>query len=217
MQSRRFVLSMLASAPLLSCLGGCGSAGASGQRRQPEGAPSRSVPGCEGCEAVWERRPGDLLPAITLASPDERGEPLRVEGTIYHSDGRTPASNVVLYVHHTNAQGRYADGSDESEWSRRHGRLRGWLRTGKDGTYKVHTIKPAPYPGRTNPAHIHMFVLEPDKRDPYWIDDVVFDGEFGVDARYRSARANQGGSGIVRLQRMPDGILRAARDIVLLA
>jgi protocatechuate 3,4-dioxygenase beta subunit len=56
-------------------------------------------------------------------------------------------------------------------------------------------------------------VLEAGHR-PYWIDDTVFEGEFGVDDAYRRARENRGGSGIVRLRR-EQGVWIAERDIVL--
>jgi protocatechuate 3,4-dioxygenase beta subunit len=172
------------------------------------------VPGCEGCEAAWERDAAALGPAVALAAPGEPGERLVVRGTVYRPDGRTPAGGIVLYVYQTNAAGLYAGGSAESEWSRRHGRLRGWLRTRDDGRYEVRTVKPGRYPARTEPAHIHFTILEPGK-DPYWIDDIVFEGEGGVDDAYRRAREDRGGSGIVRLRRTPDGALLAQRDILL--
>ena len=144
----------------------------------------------------------------------EPGEPLQVIGTVYRSDGRTPASGVVLYAYQTNAEGLYANGAETSEWSRRHGRLRGWVRTGADGSYAFATIKPAPYPRQTMPAHIHLTVLEPGRR-PYWIDDIVFDGEFGVTPQYRRKMVDQGGNGISALSRDGAGNLTVRRDIVL--
>ncbi len=174
----------------------------------------RAVPGCEGCEAAWEREPATLGPRISLAREGEPGEPLILRGTVYRADGRTPAPGIVLYVHQTNAAGAYAGGSSESEWSRMHGRLRGWLKTGSDGRYEVRTIKPGQYPDRREPAHIHITVLD-QGRDPYWIDDVVFAGKAGVDAAYRAERQNRGGPGIVTLARAADGTWIAKRDIIL--
>jgi protocatechuate 3,4-dioxygenase beta subunit len=157
-----------------------------------------------------------MVAKIQLAGKEEPGERLLLTGTVFKPDGRTPAPNVVIYIHHTNAAGRYAGGSNESEWSRRHGRLRGWLRTGPDGRYEVRTIKPGQYPDRPSPAHIHLTVLE-QGRDPYWIDDVVFDGAPGIDVEYRREAEKRGGPGIVRLQPAPNGGWRAERDVILLA
>lgn len=169
---------------------------------------------CDGCEAVTERSANGLDWATALASPDEPGERLILSGTVYRSDGRTPAAGVVIYAHHANEAGRYAGGGGETIWSRRHGRLRGWIKTGPDGRYEFRTIKPGIYPDRNGPAHIHLFVAEPGRR-PYWIDDVVFAGEFGVDERYRRARENRGGAGIVTLNRAPDGTRIARRNVML--
>lgn len=209
--SRRNILTGLGAMPILLLPSACDSKADA----QHAGRSLRPVPGCEGCEAVREREPAALRPRLTLAGADEQGERLLVGGTVYRPDGRTAAAGVIVYVHHTNAAGLYADGTRESEWSRRHGRLRGWLKTGVDGRYEISTIKPGPYPGRADPAHIHMFVLEPGKADPYWIDDIVFDGEFGVTATYRRARTNQGGPGVVRLAPRMGGGFRAIRNILL--
>lgn len=169
---------------------------------------------CEGCEGAAERPAEGLSASARIGPAGEPGEPLVLAGIVLGPDGRTPAPGVVAYAYHTNAAGLYANGTAESEWSRRHGRLRGWARTGADGRYRFETIKPAPYPGQRIPAHIHLIVLEPGRR-PYWIDDVVFDGEFGVDAAYRAAREDRGGNGIVRLARDSQRRLLAARDIIL--
>lgn len=169
---------------------------------------------CEGCEAVSERSPQSLDWTAVVAGPQEPGERLVATGTVYAADGRTPRPGVVIYMHQTNADGLYANGSDESEWSRRNGRLRAWVRTGPDGRYRFETIKPAPYPDMSMPAHLHLMIGEPGKR-PYYVDDIVFDGEFMVDDRYREGQELRGGSGIVSLSRDADGVLVARRDIVL--
>lgn len=167
---------------------------------------------CEGCEATAERNPDGLSWSVILAGPDEPGERMRLSGRVYTPDGVTPKPGVVIYAHHTNADGLYANGSSETEWSRRHGRLRGWARTNADGDYVFETIKPAPYPDRTGPAHVHLFIQEPG-RPPYYIDDVVFDGEFRVDEAYRARQELRGGSGIVRLGGNAASGWTAVRDI----
>lgn len=175
--------------------------------------PRPDLYACEGCEGALERAPASLAPHAVIAPAGEAGERLRIEGQVLHSDRRTPAEGVVIYAYQTDEEGRYSRGSGSSEASQRHGLLRGWVRTGRDGRYSFDTIKPAPYPGDSIPAHIHLTVLEPGRR-PYWIDDIVFDGEFGVTDAYRQARENRGGDGIVRLSR-EDGVLVARRNIIL--
>jgi protocatechuate 3,4-dioxygenase beta subunit len=167
---------------------------------------------CEGCEAVGERPKTAGAATVQLAGVGEPGERMILTGQVLATDGETPAAGVVIYAHHTNNAGLYANGSNQTNWSRRHGRLRGWAVTGADGRYTFRTIKPAVYPDRSMPAHVHLFVGEPGRR-PYYIDDVVFDGEFGVTAAYREACELRGGSGIIKLSRTSGGVLLAQRDI----
>jgi protocatechuate 3,4-dioxygenase, beta subunit len=92
--------------------------------------------------------------------------------------------------------------------------LRGWLRTGADGRYRIETVKPGTYPTRAEPAHIH-FTLTPPGQPERYVDDVVFEGDPLLTAAHRARLQQRGGSGIVRLSRDPSGVLRATRDIYL--
>ncbi|WP_291839079.1 hypothetical protein [Brevundimonas sp.] len=212
MDRRAFGLSLFGGA-LVVCA--CGSRSAETRAEEPPSGNAQVRPNlyaCEGCEAVSEREPSGLPPSLRLAGPNEPGERMRLTGRVLAADGAAPVEGVVIYAHHTNAAGLYANGTTETTWSRRHGRLRGWVRSDAQGRYAFDTIKPAPYPDMTMPAHVHLFLREPGRR-PYYIDDVVFDGEFGVDAAYRARQEGRGGSGIVRLDRTPDGTWTAVRDI----
>lgn len=169
---------------------------------------------CEGCEAIHEHTFDGLAWSSTIPRAGEPGDRLILTGRVYHPDGRTPAPDVVVYVHHTNAAGVYPTSGTEQGWGRRHGYLRGWVKTNADGDYRFDTIRPAPYPGRSDPAHIHMTVKEPDRRE-YWIDEVVFTDDSLVTPQYHSRAENRGGSGIVTPSRDASGVWRVRRDIVL--
>jgi protocatechuate 3,4-dioxygenase beta subunit len=207
LSKRELVQTALGSLVLASC--GKGIA----QGEAGRGAVRAGLYNCEGCEAVFERNAASLNADVDIARGEE-GEAMILEGIVRMPDGQTPAPGVIIYLHQTNVDGLYANGTNENEWSRRHGHLRGWAVTGADGRYRFRTIKPAPYPDMTMPAHIHLMIGEPGKR-PYYIDDVVFDGEFKVDAKYRAAQEFRGGGGIVKLSRDGDGRWLAVRDIIL--
>jgi len=196
-------------------LAATGGAAASTQARLPNRDRARpDLYTCEGWEGLAERDGFRLGPVTRIGPEGEPGEPLTVTGVVLSAENRTPVAGVVIYAYQTDARGLYSRGRPETEWSRRHGLLRGWVKTGADGRYTFDTIKPAPYPTHTLPAHIHLTVGEPGRR-PYYIDDIVFDGEFGVTDAYRRAQELRGGSGIVRLARAADGHWLARRDIVL--
>jgi protocatechuate 3,4-dioxygenase beta subunit len=169
---------------------------------------------CEGCEAILERTFDGLSWRAVIPPSGEPGERLVLTGRVVQSDGVTPAPGVVIYVHHTSAAGVYPRRGDERGWGRRHGYLRAWVVTNAAGEYRFETIRPAPYPGRSDPAHIHMTVKEPNRRE-YWIDEVVFESDTLVTPRYRAREQRRGGSGIVALTREADGTWIARRNIVL--
>src|SRR5690242_2086385 len=98
---------------------------------------------CDRCETMYDGMPKTMSSQTTLGN-NEPGEPMIIEGTIYKKDGKTPASNVILYVYHTDAKGYYSNPPGQKEVV--HGHLRGWIKTGPDGKYKFTSIRPAPYP-----------------------------------------------------------------------
>jgi protocatechuate 3,4-dioxygenase beta subunit len=168
---------------------------------------------CEGCEAVFEYGERALTPTATLPDWEREGPRLELRGRIYRSDGVTPAAGVILYVYHTNQEGVYEAHGDEGGWARRHGVLRGWVRTDESGRYVFRTLLPGSYPDRSQAAHVHGTILEPDGRY-YWIDAWRFRGDPLVDEEADDPDAARGGPGLVRLQRQGD-LLVARRDIVL--
>jgi len=148
---------------------------------------------CEGCEAIFEYGNRELANVDTLPDFNESRIKLKVTGTIYQSDGQTPAAGVILYVYQTDAHGIYATKGDETGWAKRHGYIRGWIKTGSDGKYTFYTLKPGPYPGRTAPAHIHPTILEPDGKY-YWLGSYHFAGDKFLTEKEISPKSPRGGS-----------------------
>ncbi len=168
---------------------------------------------CEGCEAVFEFGDEELSTVDTLPDFSNNGPKLKITGVIYKNDGKTPAPDVILYVYHTNQKGIYEKRGDEKGWAKRHGFIRGWVRTNSKGEYTFYTLKPASYPNSTIPAHIHGTILEPSG-NYYWIDSWQFKNDPFLNMNYREKENAYGGSGIVELKQ--DGnILIARRDIIL--
>lgn len=168
--------------------------------------------GCEGCEALFEYGDRKLISIDTLPKFQETEPKLKITGTVFKKDGKTPAENVILYIYHTNRQGIYETKGDEKGWAKRHGFIRGWVKTGKDGRYTFYTFQPASYPNASEPQHIHLTLKEPDKNE-YYLDDYVFVDDPFLTADKRKHLRNRGGSGIMKPEN--DGILNIQRDIIL--
>lgn len=172
--------------------------------------------GCEGCEAVYDSpiQFENLTHIDTLPDFSETGPELEISGIIYHSDGTTPAKDIVMYLYHTDRNGYYSNKYNDTGWAKRHGYIRGWIKTNDKGEYKFYTLKPAPYPNAKFAAHIHPTIKEPGKT-PYWIDDYVFDDDKFVDDTYRRRAENRCGDGILKLVQNESGLFTANRDIIL--
>lgn len=182
--------------------------------QQQPAAPQLVGGPCEGCEAVLEYGDRILNAVDTLPDFDEPGPKVKISGTIYESDGTTPAEGVILYVYHTDQEGRYATRGDETGWGKRHGYIRGWMKTGKNGRYTFYTLKPGVYPNRSAPAHIHPTILEPNGKY-YWLGSYHFAGDPLLTEAEMDPEAPRGGSsGLLELEKEGE-LLVGTRDFVL--
>lgn len=170
---------------------------------------------CEGCEAIYESKaPFEALNEVdTLPIFNEQGPKLVISGIVYKSDGKTPAPGVVLYVYQTDQTGRYRVTGNETGWGKRHGSIRGWMKTNARGEYKFYTIRPASYSQTGPPAHIHVTVKERDKNE-YWIDDFHFDDDPFLTPEMRKNQQARGGDGILKLTEK-NGMFYGDRNIFL--
>ncbi len=168
--------------------------------------------GCDGCELIYEGMPEDLHWETKLNPAAEPGEPMVISGIIYQKDGKTPAPNIILYVYHTDATGHYTPAPKQT-MGRKHGHLRGWMKTTAKGEYQFTSIRPVPYPNFRDPAHIHPIIKEFDKNE-YWMDEYVFEDDPLLTKERRAKLENRCGSGIIQLSKL-NGIWVGKRDIVL--
>lgn len=168
---------------------------------------------CENCELIYAGMPKELSWQTTIADAKEAGERMEISGTIYQKDGKTPAAGVILYVYHTDVKGEYTP-TDTQVHARRHGHLRGWMKTDAQGRYRFNTIRPAAYPIRKFAAHVHPIIKEPSKNE-YWIDEYQFDDDPLLTQADRTNAQNRGGSGIIKLIKNEKGVWSGKRDLIL--
>lgn len=169
---------------------------------------------CQGCEAIYEYGNHVLNAVDTLPGFIAAAEQLKISGTIYQSDGKTPAKDVLLYIYQTNQEGVYPKKKNATGWAKRHGYIRGWMKTNTQGQYTLFTFRPASYPNTTIPQHIHVTVKEADKNE-YYLDDFYFDDDPNLTTKIRNRTNFRGGNGIIKLHRKKDGMKEATRDFIL--
>ncbi|MEJ2595173.1 MAG: intradiol ring-cleavage dioxygenase [bacterium] len=169
---------------------------------------------CEGCEAILEFN--DRWPDAVDTLPDfsKSGQKIKITGTVFRQDGIIPAADVILYIYHTDQTGVYPTTGEEKGWARRHGYLRGWVKTDQNGHYAFYTLKPGEYPNHNEPAHIHLTVMEPDGKY-YWLESYHFAGDdLLTDKEINPENPRGGSTGLVTLEKRGD-IWVGSRDVVL--
>ncbi len=153
---------------------------------------------------AWERaqqlRPKILTSRARIAPIDEPGTPLIIAGCLFARDGRSPSPGVTVFAYHTDARGIY----DERTKGPHSWRLKGWAVTNADGRFEFETIRPAPYPNRTTPAHVHLS-LEGPGLQRRWAG-LMFEDDPLVPADERAKSARAGRFGSVRPVVMRNGV-----------
>jgi len=168
---------------------------------------------CEGCEAIYEYGNKKLGPSDTLPRFEQNSPQLKITGKVFKADGKTPAKDVIIYIYHTNRKGIYELKGNEKGWAKRHGFIRGWIKTGADGRYAFYTFRPASYPDRSEPEHIHITIKEPNVNE-YYLDEYLFEDDPLLSPNIRKKQTNRGGSGIVK-PILKNGMLTIERNIIL--
>lgn len=177
------------------------------QHTQKVGGP------CEGCEAIYEYGNKKLSASDTLPKFKQNIPQLKITGKVFKADGKTPAKDVIIYIYHTNRKGIYELKGGETGWAKRHGFIRGWVKTGADGRYTFYTFRPASYPDRSEPEHIHITIKEPNINE-YYLDEYLFEDDPLLTPNIRKKQEKRGGSGIVK-PLLQNGMLTIERNIIL--
>ena len=162
-------------------------------------------------ECCFTNMSATLSPVMRISKVDDQGEALLIQGRIVRGSG-DPLRNAILYAYHTDHSGLYSKKGDEIGAQKWHGRHHGWCRTDSLGRFEIHSIRPAPYPDNTMPAHIHCAIKESSGRT-YYINDIVFSDDPLVNEEYVDNLTLQGGSGIVELKKNDQDIWMGSIEI----
>lgn len=196
---KHIVLLLLFTFLLMSC--------AQSQSSKVVGGP------CEGCEAVNAYGDKKLKSIDTIYDFDTNSNKIKISGTVYKNDAKTPAKDIILYIYHTDQNGRYPSTSSSKGWEKRHGYLSTWLKTDSQGNYTFYTTRPASYPNSTIPQHIHITVKEPNINE-YYVEDFYFSDDPYITPNILNRAKPRGGSGVITLKGNDD-LKTANRDIIL--
>jgi protocatechuate 3,4-dioxygenase beta subunit len=128
-------------------------------------------------ETAQKEKPSRLTSSERIAPASEPGTPFVMRGTITDPGGK-PAAGVEVFAYQTDSTGLYAKDGGAYPW-----RLRGWAVSDSQGRFEFKTIRPAAYPNRDIPGHIHLsFVTGCCGRQT---SEVMFDDDPLATAQFR--------------------------------
>ena len=166
------------------------------------------------------KKPADSDADLTQVA----GRPGRAKGTILYVTGRVldtngkPVDGATLELWQANAFGRYMHPADSDSSGPLDPDFQGYgtLRAGRDGEFRIKTIKPPPYSGRT--PHIHFIVAGGRTR---LTTQMFFEGEPMNERdglyRYLGKDDRQASTGryVDRARDAPDGSVAVVWNVVL--
>ncbi|NNF02152.1 MAG: hypothetical protein HKN22_05670 [Bacteroidia bacterium] len=159
--------------------------------------------------------PSNVTHQMIITESEDDGEILLISGRVINNIDSGAMPNILIYGYHTDKNGYYTKAGTESGVQKWHGKFHGWCKTNDQGEFEIRTIRPAPYPDNTIPAHIHLAIQKPHNSKPFYINDIVFSEDPLTNEQYRSSEPYEdGGSGIIDLKKR-DSVWKGERLIIL--
>ena len=165
----------------------------------------------ENLSPLYDRLDSQLSNTDTIPDFRSKTNKLKLTGTIYKSDGFTPAKDVILFIEQPDEDGDFD--------LRRSGDVRyvfhrSWVKTDSDGKYTFYTFVPGNDRRYNQLQQIFPVIKEPTKKE-YEIETYLFNDDPLLTKRCRKRIVKK--SNITRIlePKSLDGLLVAQRDIIL--
>lgn len=158
--------------------------------------------------AIYDYSEAHLNNTDTIADFEAKAEKLKITGTIYHSDGITPAKDVILYICQSDENGNYQLKRDANR--KRYVHHRAWIKTDADGKYTFYTFMPGKLLRTKDLKQILRTIKEPGKPEqelaPFFFNDDPLIPSLTLACRAEAVKS------MIRLEEK-DGMLIGTRDI----
>nr|WP_321235008.1 hypothetical protein [uncultured Psychroserpens sp.] len=147
----------------------------------------------------------------TIADFESKQNKIKVSGTIYQSDGVTPAKDVILYIEQADENGDF-DLRKHDE--KRYVHHRGWIKTDADGHYTFYTFIPGNDRRYNQLQQLFPIIKEPSKPE-YELASFLFDEDPLLTKLCRKRMAKKGDpTRILKLKKVGE-LFEVQKDIVL--
>ena len=148
----------------------------------------------------------------TIPGFESKNNKLKIYGTIYKSDGVTPAKDVILYIEQADENGDFDVRKKNDE---KYVHNRGWVKTDSNGNYTFYTYIPGNDRRYNQKQQLFPIIKEPTKPE-YEIASFLFDEDPLLSKLCRKRMAKKGDITRILKLKLVDGIFETKKDITLI-
>ncbi len=160
--------------------------------------------------AIYDYSDNELTNTDSIPDYASKSNPLKITGTVFLSDGITPAKDVILYINQADEQGNY---ELKKEHDKRYVYHRGWVKTDADGQYTFYTFIPGKERRSNDFKKIHLVIKDPNSIEINGFD-LIFDNDPLLTKSCRRKIAKNGMDNILKPEKK-ETISVATKNIVL--
>lgn len=160
--------------------------------------------------AIFDYSENKLTNTDSIPDFASKANPLKITGTVFMSDGVTPAKDVILYINQADEHGNY---ELKKQNDKRYVHHRAWVKTDGDGHYTFYTFIPGKVKRSNDFTKIHLVINQPNNTDLTGFD-FVFDNDPLLTKSCRKRIAKNGIDNILKPEKK-ETILVATKNIVL--
>ena len=162
-------------------------------------------------DGFYDYKSQELKNVDTIPGYTSKSNKLKISGTIYKSDGITPAEDVILYIQQADENGDF-DIIKEDDKSYVYNR--GWIKTDANGHYTFYTYVPGNDRRYNQMQQLYPIIKEPSKSE-YALATFLFDDDPLLTKRCRKRMAKKSDLSRILKTKLVDGLLVVEKDIVL--
>jgi hypothetical protein len=165
---------------------------------------------------IYDYSERNLNNTDTIPGYQSKANKLKITGTIYQSDGVTPAKDVILFIEQADDEGNY---QIKEKNNKRYMHHRAWVKTDANGQYTLYTFVPGAatdpitFPRRKGLKKIYPILKEANKPE-YNMDAMLFDDDPLLTKACRKRLKRKGIDSVMKPEKQGD-LLVVVKDIVL--
>ncbi len=147
----------------------------------------------------------------TIPGFESKENKLKIYGTIFKSDGVTPAKDVILYIEQADENGNF-DLRKKNDTKYVHNR--GWIKTDENGNYTFYTYVPGNYRRYNLMQQLFPVIKEPSKPE-YEIASFLFDEDPLLSKLCRKRMSKKGDLTRILKLKKEGGLFVTQKNIIL--